>query len=163
MKKLLNVSIVVFALAAILVTAGVVYAQTQFPPSPSGNGWGMGGMMDGYGFDEGDGPWDHMQDGFMMGGQYGPMHDSMVTAVAEQLSISTDELNAALIEGKTMWQVAEEFGFSAEETEQLIEEAHSEVLAQAVADGYLTAEQAEWMDTHMAGFGNFSGSGGCHR
>ena len=162
MKQLLIVSVILFALAAILVTAGVVYAQTQILPSLSGNGWGMGGMMGGYAFDEGYGPWNHMQRGGMWGGQYGPMHAAMVAAVADGLGISSEALDAALADGKTMWQVAEEQGLSSDEIVTLMENAHDIALEQAVADGVITADQAEWMDGHMQQMLNGNGRFGGH-
>jgi len=52
---------------------------------------------------------------------------------------------------------------NAEETQELMSSAHEDALTEAVADGWLTAEQAEWMDEHMNGMWggpNAAGYGG---
>ena len=142
MKKLLVGIVVLIAVVGALFTAGSVYAQGQVPPTQPGTGWTMGGMMGGAGRG-------------MMGGAgiiddlNSPVHSAMVAALAEKLGVSTDELNAALAEGKTMWQVAEERGLSTDEITILMQEAHTAALEQAVSEGYLTSDQAEWMNGRM--------------
>jgi hypothetical protein len=160
MKKLLIGLVVITALVGALLTAGFVYAQNNVFPGRAGSGWGMGWMNMGHHGWGGRGG-GMMTGAGMMGGQYGPMHGNMVAAVSERLGISAEDLNAALADGKTMWQVAEEQGFTAAEITNLMQEAHTVALEQAVASGILTAEQAEWMNGHMlqmqAGRGNYGG------
>jgi len=94
-----------------------------------------------------------------MGGGYGwmaPYHDLMHEAMAEALGLTVEELNAQLTEGKTMWQIAEELGIDPTEVWSAMEAAREEAIAQAVEDGVITPEQAEWMSEHMGGSG-----GGC--
>lgn len=169
MKKYLIGAVVAFGFAALLITAGVVYAQTQVPTTPWGENWGMGGMMGN--FNSGEGPWNHMQGrgimggyGMMGNGQYGPMHDAMVTAVAEELGISVDELNDAIGNGNSLRQVAEEQGLGAEEITTVMQEAHNTAIDQALAEGTITQEQAEWMNNHMQQMwdGNNSFGGHCN-
>jgi hypothetical protein len=112
-----------------------------------GRGGGFGGMMGG---------------GFS--GEYGPMHTYMIEAFAEALGIEPDELQSRRDAGETHWQIAESLGFSQEEFSQLWVDARTEALNQAVADGVITQEQADWMIQHMAamqGAGYGPGSGGC--
>ncbi len=86
-------------------------------------------------------------------GQYGPMHEYMVGAMAEALGMTDEELDAELAAGKTMWQVAEEKGLSTEEFQQLMIDARTSALEKMVADGVLTQEQADWMQSRMQGSG----------
>jgi hypothetical protein len=142
MKKLLIGAVVLTAFVGTFVTAGIVYAQTQQPPTQGGTGWGMGGMMRGFGGSM-------MNGAGMMGGQGGGMHATMISVFAEKLGISAADVNAALAQGKTMWQIAEGQGLSSAEVTTLMQDAHDAALQQAVARGNLTAAQAEWMDKHM--------------
>jgi len=147
MKKLLFGVVLLTALVGVLATTGIVYAQTQEPPAQPENGWGMGRMMRGQGRG-------------MMGGQTGPLHTTMVSTFAEKLGMSVEDLNAALAEGKTMWQIASEQGLSSDEITTLMQEARGAALEQAVADGALTQEQADWMQEHMQQRGAGGGYGG---
>lgn len=70
-------------------------------------------------------------------------------AVAAALEISTDDLSAALEEGKTLGELAEEAGVDMQEVFEAMsavrEEAMRERIAQAVEDGTMPQEQADWM------------------
>jgi hypothetical protein len=101
----------------------------------------------------------------MMGGGFGvriEAHAEVSEALAEALGLSVEELEAEMALGKPLWQIAEEQGVDAEAVQQAMEEAHDAMLAQAVADGILTQEQADLMDEHMEqmGFGHMSGPDG---
>ena len=148
MKKLVLFSVVVIVALMALGVAGFAYAQAPQPTEPVPYGPGMmgrGGMM---------GRWN--QSG--TSGQYGPMHEYMVGAMAEALGMTDEELDTELAAGKTMWQVAEEKGLSTEEFQQLMIEARTSALEKLVADGVITQEQANWMQSRMQGRG---GQGGC--
>jgi len=136
MKKLLIGAVLVTTLVGVLVAAGTVYAQSPEPPTQPQNGWGMGRMM-------------RAQGRGMMGDQSGPLHDFMISAFAEKLGMSAEELNAALAEGKTMWQIASEKGLSTDEIVTLKQEARSAAVEKAVASGALSQEQADWMQERM--------------
>ena len=147
----------------VLGIAGYAFAQTQTPPTPSTSqenfNWGMMGGR--------------FQRGFGMMGRfsgqggpdgYGPMHEYMVDAFAEALDVSPEALQEKLNAGQTMWQIAEEEGIKTEEFTNLMLEARTKALDQAVADGLITQEQADWMvqrmtQMHANGFG--SSAGGC--
>jgi hypothetical protein len=139
-KTLLGIVIAVVVVVA-LGTAGVVYAQTSTPwgPDPdTGNGFMMGGRRG------------------MMGAQYtgtqtGWLHDEMIAAYAEKLGISVDDLNARLAGGETMAQIAYSTGLTVEEFQTLMVDARSQALDQAVLNGDITQEQADWMKLRGAG------------
>ena len=144
----------VLALVAVVAAfgaVGAVYAQDGTPPTPPVPGQGYGPGM--------------MGRGGMMVSQYGQgwMHEYMAPAVAEALGLSVEELEAQHAEGKTFWQIAEEKGISPEDAQQLLIDARTTALDAAVADGVITAEQADFMKTRMASgrMGGRMGAGGC--
>jgi hypothetical protein len=87
----------------------------------------------------------------MMGlnGEEGPMHETMVTAVADALGMAPEEIETRHDAGESLWQIAAAEGLSAEEIQDLMFSAHDAALEEAVANGWLTQEQADWMDSHM--------------
>lgn len=159
MRKILIIGTLVGVIVLALGVAGLAYAQNATPPAPTAPGYGgFGpGMMGGRsGF------------GGMMGGNrtgtVGPLHEYMIAAFAEALGLTPEELETRHNAGETMWQIAESQGISQEEFGTLWTEARTAALEQAVADGVITQEQADWMIQHMAqrqaaGFG--PGSGAC--
>jgi hypothetical protein len=144
MKKLL-ISVVMVAVVVIaLGTAGFVYAQSATPEAPvPGNGYGM---MGGRGMRGG-----MMGQGAGYAAQDGLMHAEMIAAFAEKLGISVDDLNARLAKGETMAQIATAQGLTVEEFRTLMTDARSQAIAQAVKNGTLTQEQADWMNQRGAG------------
>ena len=75
--------------------------------------------------------------GWRGSGEYGPMHEYMEKALAQALGMSEEELEAALEDGKTMWQVAEEKGLTAEKFQDVMLTARQEAIEKMVADGVL--------------------------
>jgi hypothetical protein len=125
----------VLALAALAVGgmlwARTAYAQSQTPTAP---GYPYG-MMGGYG---------------MMGNYgYGPMHTYMVEGLAEALNLKPADLEKRLEAGETPWQIAQSQGLSDDQIQQAMLEAHDKALEAAVKAGFLTQQQADWMDQHM--------------
>jgi hypothetical protein len=155
MKKLIISLVVVGVLVAALGTAGYVYAQSSTPQTPFGRGMGMG---------QGRG----MRGGMMGAGQgqgmvpgSGIMHDEMVAAFAAKLGMSADELDARIDKGETMFQVAASKGFTAEQFTTMMTEARAQAVDQAVKNGKLTQEQADFMKTRGPGqMGGGRGRGG---
>jgi Spy/CpxP family protein refolding chaperone len=142
------------ALVAILVvafgTAGYVYAQSPTPGTPA-QGFGMGG---------GRGP----RGGGMMGNrgagnQDGIMHDEMVAAFAEKLGMTAADLEKRIAAGETMAQIADSKGITADQFTAMMTEARSQAIDQAVKNGTLTQEQADWMKQRSAGMGAGRGRG----
>ena len=177
-RTLLVVGIVSIAVLAFGLV-GFAYAQSQnseYPYGPGrmgdydGHGPGMMGVDDDYGFGHGMmGSYGHGIGSGMMG-EYGPMHESMITAFAEALDLTPEELETRHDAGETLWEIAEAEGMSAEEIQELMFSAHDTALEDAVANGAMTAEQAEWMDAHRdqmwsgdyqeGGFGGHCSGGG---
>lgn len=147
--KTLFVALLVVLLAA-LALVGVASAQDDNPPVPTtpyGGSRGFGGGR--------------------MGGALGQgwMHDYMIEAFADALGLSPEELQAQIDAGAHMFDIASEQGLSVEEFQQLMFEARDKALQQAVADGLIDQEWANWMIERMQGMysGGFGpGGGGCH-
>lgn len=172
MKKIILIATGALIAVLALGVAGLAYAQTQTPPEPAypaGPGWMHWGaegapqtgtygpgMMGGRGFGR--------MGGHMTGtAGYGPMHTYMLSALAAELGLTEEDLQARLDAGATMWQIALDQGLTEEQVVELMDRAHDAALEAAVAAGALTQEQADWMEEHMdamqaTGFG----AGGCH-
>jgi hypothetical protein len=146
------------AATLVLGIAGAALAQGPTPPSddlcPFGGGcggFGMGGhgMMGGFGY-----------------------HGTMPSILADVLGLTVDELYEALADGKTVAELAQQQGVELADVVAAVIAPRVEQLQQAVAEGYLTQEQADWMIDEMTEhmtwrFENFGlsyggyGSGGC--
>jgi hypothetical protein len=154
-KKLIVIAgLVVLALALTsLALAGPALAQNPTPPAPGyGPGYGSGMMGGNYGYGRG-----LMMRGIRTSGAYGPMHDTMLNALAEGLNLSREDLDGRITAGETPAQIAAAQGLSTEEFAQIFAEARKAAMDKAVADGYLTQEQVDWMLSRMAGRG-FAGN-----
>jgi len=92
--------------------------------------------------------------------QDGILHDAMIAGYAEVLGVSIDELNTRLADGETMAAIALAEGFSFEDFRAIMVDVRAQALDQAVADGTLTQEQADWLKTRGAGMGQISGGRG---
>jgi hypothetical protein len=184
MKKILLVLAGFMIAVSVFGVAGFAYAQNQTPPAPGypygpgmmgdNDGFGRGyghGMMGGYGHGYEHGM--HVLSGVEGMGwddEHGPMHEAMIAVLAQAIDLTPEELQARHDAGETMWQIAESEGLSAEEIQELMLSAHDTALEDAVANGQLREDQAEWMDTHMeqmwsgeygnGGFGGHCGGGG---
>ena len=153
MKKIWIIGIIGLAAA---LTVGVAFAQSPTPAEPGTTyGQGMMGGRGGYGM-MGQGSFQTRT----ANADYGPMHEYMVGAFAEAFGISTEDLNARLASGESMWQVAESLGYSTEDFTTLRLETRAAALQQAVEAGIITPEQAEWMNERMSQMGGF-GNGTC--
>ena len=82
-------------------------------------------------------------------GPRGGMDGVALEALAEVLDMSTDELTAALKDGKKIHELAEEAGVEMEEIHETMsavrEEAIRERVAQALEDDKITQEHADWL------------------
>jgi len=146
-KTLLIVAIVVLALG--VLGAGVAFAQGQQPPYPPQAYNHGSGMMGGTG---------------KMGGRggYGFMHESVEQALAEKLGLTEEQVEDALANGTTMYQLALENGVAEADLPAFMNEVHQAAFTKAVADDVMTQEQADLMSEHMQGmFTNGYGFGDC--
>ena len=121
------------ALVIALLVVGVygtstVYADDTNPPVPFGER-GPGGP----------------------GGPHGKrgLDGAALETVANVLDMSTDDLSAALEDGQTLQDLADEAGVDMQEIFDALsvvrEESIRENIAQAVEDGTLTQEKADWL------------------
>lgn len=146
--------IVIGGLLAALLVVGIVGATSAYAQGPAGPGYGM--MGGGRGPGEGR--------GFGFG-------DAELEAAAKALGMTADELSSALKDGKTLLDLADAAGVDINDVHAAIQAVHvtemQDRIAQAVADGTITQEKADWMLEGLGkgymggGFGGFgSGFGG---
>ena len=134
-KSLYVVLGIVSLLAVLLGAVGVAYAQGPQPP------------LDDRPFCN-DGSCDC--DGQMVGGlSFGMRGFSLVDATAEATGLTVDEVIAALQEGQTFAQIAEDQGVEPQAIVDAFLADRQAALEQAVADGRLTQEQADEMLAEM--------------
>ena len=98
-------------------------------------------------FEEGFGRRGGMDRGFM-GPHMGPMghgETSLVGVAADALDMSVEDLHAELQDGNTIAELAEEKGVDTQEIIDAYLAQLEEHLAQAVEDGKITQNQADWM------------------
>ncbi len=124
MKKNLVFALILAALALAAFGAGSVLAQGQQPP--------FGGMMAG-------------------GRGMGWMHDFVEEALAAKLGLTEAKVEEAFASGKSMYQIALDAGTAETDVPALLTEVHKEAFQKAVASGYLTQAQADWMLQRMQG------------
>jgi hypothetical protein len=179
MKKIIIVSAVLVVALVTLGVAGFAFAQTDTPTTPEteygpnhpdGVYQGAGpGLMNGRGA-QGAG-----RGGYGMGGfgiraadGSGPLHEYLIDAFAAAFNMDPAELEALHADGTTLWEIAQDNGMDAETFQSLMSDARSQALAQAVADGALTQEQADfmgqrwnqgWPEGYGPGSDNCDGSG----
>jgi len=148
-------SISVITILVLAIGAAVILAQEvdENPPFVPGSG-----MVDGYGRE-------HMQNsdsftGHMgqsgMGGSMGLMAEDMTgnrlyDIAADILGISVDEVWAELDNGVSLADLAASYGVDAQTILDAHLAEHEARFAQAVADGVMTQEQADWMLANMTG------------
>ncbi len=137
-KRLIVLSSV--ALIALLLAglAGVTFVLAQeATPTPKtygrdGGGWGgFGWRGGGYGFGRG------------VRGQ------AELEAAAEALGMTTDELSTQLWGGRTLADLADKAGVDLQTVRDAVDAVHQaaqrDAIEQAVEDGYLSREQADWL------------------
>lgn len=146
MNKLVK-SLVILAVVAIAFgSASAVFAQSG-PNTGLSSRTGRGGRGGGNGTMLAENNSIRLQDGF----QDGLLHDAMIAAFADELGLSVDEINSRLEEGETMADIAISTGLTLEDFRDLMVEVRTLVYDQAVADGTLTEEQAEWLKSRGSG------------
>lgn len=150
-KKLIATLIVLIALGVLFVGTASAADETTAYPTPyctSGERIGRGGIH-----------------GSLTGGYgSGVLHDYVVSAAADQLDLTESEVEEALDDGTTLCQLAIDNGIADEDLEAFLTDIHETALVQAVSDGVLSAEQADWMSQRRAlrGTGGAEGMGRGH-
>jgi hypothetical protein len=121
-------ALVIALLAVGVYGATTVYADDSTPPQPSGER-GPDGLGGPHGW--------HRLDG------------AALDAVAKVLGMSSDDLSAALEDGKTLQELAEAAGVDVQDVKNALDairaESMRERINQAVEDGTMTQEKADWL------------------
>lgn len=171
MKKALLVIGVVIALFAVGGTLWVVNAQTDGPNTQDqdndcpmwdnadgfgrGGHMGRGGMMGGFYNEDGDMPCG-------VDGEYGPMHDTIVNALAEATGLSVDEINTKMNDGESFVQIATDAGLSEDQITELFKQAHQDAFEALGSDNSFFQDRLDHMKEMWNGeFGPGFGHGGC--
>lgn len=145
MKKIIIGAVIGIVLFAAFATAGYAFALFTHP-SNGFTGYGMmgyrGGMMGGR-FDRND-YWQPSTDA-------AKMHDLMISALADKLGITADDLKTRLDKGETLDAIATSKGIDSSKLGTLVDEAYTQTLDQAVKDGLLTQSQADVMKQRGGG------------
>jgi len=141
-SKFLKVGLPV-ALVGVIALAGATAAFAQAePPQPPYAGRGPG---------RGPG-----------GGLLAEYNDILHAKLAEALGMSLSDFEAARAEGTPLAALAAEQGVSLEDLREVMLEARSEMIQEALADGVITQEQSDWMLQRGAlGHGPGAGQGLC--
>lgn len=150
MNKFWKVASLIGLAVLVLGSASLVYAQTETPEPYAGQGYGRGMMGGGGRYGSG-----------MAYGEIGLYHDAMVESFAEALGLTASQLEARLDSGETMWQIAEAEGKSWEEFSSIMQAARTNALDQAVENGTITQEQADFMNSRGLARGYGHGSNDC--
>lgn len=143
MKTFLKIMGAIAVLAAILVFVGATSAFAQGPApnaTPAGGSQARGSMN---------------ADSGLITVDESMMH----AAIAEALGVSVDELEAALAAGETPATLALQLGVDFSEVRAAMDAVHGAAIAQAVADGLITQEQANWILSHRGGQNGQQGNG----
>jgi hypothetical protein len=124
-----------------------------------GYGYGPGGMMGGYGPGQrigprGFGPGMMGGYGLQVGREDGIMHDYMISAFADAVGLTVEQVNTRLANGETPRQIAIAQGTSEADFSALVDHVRQAALDKAVADGVITQAQADLMLEHMNEFTN---------
>ncbi len=129
-RKLAILGAAVLILAGLFVTGGIALAQGSATPTPAAPAAGCGMTGGGYGVG-------------MRGGS------NMFTVVAELLGLTPAQLTAELQSGKTLLEVAQAHGKTAQEVVAAVMAPRIEQINAAVAAGRLTQAQADQMIATM--------------
>lgn len=93
----------------------------------------------------------------LTGSADGFMHDEMVSLLADTLGVAPAEIEARLDSGETMFSILAEAGFSQEDIYALMQDFRAQSWQWMVDNGFMTAEQYEWMEQHMGGAYGYGG------
>jgi hypothetical protein len=91
------------------------------------------------------------------------MHDAMLEYAAGVLNLSADEINTRILDGESLYQIAEAEGLSDDEIATLIQDFHTSFFESEDFDNEFFQSmydrmQQRWSGEDSSGFG----PGGCH-
>ncbi len=143
MNKFWKFSGVFAVLVAVVAFAGISSASAQGPNQPDGTTpLGMNQAQN----EAGTGM------GFMAVDE-AVMH----AAIADALGISVEQFEAAVVEGENAFTLAEKADIDIAELQAAMNAVHEAAFQQAIDDGLVSQEQAEWMLSHRGGQSGQSG------
>jgi hypothetical protein len=161
---ILGVTMIAFSVAVTAFAAGPVEIDRGGPGG--GGGGGAGGAGGGYGGDQsettpdasnttsdmingnGHHSWNGTGTGIPVNQNInldGALSDAMHESLATALGISTEKLTARVDAGETLFLIAISLGFDETEIRDMLTTARTDALAQAVVDGLITQEEADWL------------------
>ena len=126
-----------------IIGAGIVGA-VAFAQGPQSGSFGFRGQMGRMSFNNAHGP---MGSGLMDEN----MEETMHAAIADALGITEQEFEDEMAAGKTMFQIADEHNVDINIVWSAMQSARADALQQAVNDGTITQDQADWMSQRGAG------------
>jgi hypothetical protein len=96
----------------------------------------------------------------------GLLHDYMIAGFAEAFNLDPAVLEERIANGETMYDVATSLGYTQEQFSELMITVRTDAINQALADGVITQEQADWMLSRIAqrqaaGLGTGTCTGAC--
>ena len=96
----------------------------------------------------------------------GLLHDYMLAGFAAAFDLDVADLQARIDAGETMRDVALSLGYTQEQFPELMVTVRTDAISQALADGVITQDQADWMLSRLAqrqaaGFGTGTCTGTC--
>lgn len=148
MKKTLILVTVLALAAALFFSAAPAFAADLDRGGPGGNGGGGAGGNGGGGTGAGI----PLEQNINLDGSLDVLlHENMTAA----LGITPEELAARMDAGETFAVVALSLGFDYTAIREMLSQARADALTQAVLDGTITQEQADW----LAATGNNSPAG----
>jgi hypothetical protein len=168
MKKVLLIGSLVIVGILIFGAVGVASAQTLLPRLAgslmAANFESRSSMMNSQG--TGTGMMSGGRGGMMGQSGSGLLHDYMLAGFAAAFDMDVADLQARIDAGETMYDVALGLGYTQESFTELMVTVRSEAINQALADGVITQEQADWMLSRLAqraeaGFGTGTCTGDC--
>jgi hypothetical protein len=77
------------------------------------------------------------------------VQDKVVEVFSEKLNLSIFEVYSQIVEGKKLWQIAYEYGFTLQESEKILIESRKEALKEAVRQGKMRLQQVRPVEFHM--------------
>lgn len=135
MSKYWKVGLIAVVVAGLAFGAvATVAAQGDGPPKVEGGEAWHGGP----GFGQGRGP---------SNGVLAEYADIMHEAIAEFLGISTEELEQARQDGVPMHDLVAEGNLDFEELRTVMQAAREQMIEEALADGVISEDRAEWLTT----------------
>jgi hypothetical protein len=150
MKKIIVVLTIVAVGIAAFSFIGDASAQTAAPQF-SGKG-GPNGTRGGYG----NGTGVPIERNINLDGL---LDDAMASFIAEELGITVDALKTREAAGESLVEIGISLGFDQQAILALHEEARLAALTQAVVDGLISQEDADWLISRL-GFGQYGENAG---